>query len=150
MSVRINLLPYREAKRAEARRQMGVMAGGVAALGVVLVLLAHMVMSGYISSQETRNNFLVSENAALDKKIEEIKRLQGEIEALKARKSVIETLQFDRAAAVHARRGAVLAGARPRRLAHLGGLPRAGDHSGRQRRRIRPATRLTRRSRSQL
>lgn len=100
MSVRINLLPYREAKRAEARRQMGVMAGGVAALGVVLVLLAHMVMSGYISSQETRNNFLVSENAALDKKIEEIKRLQGEIEALKARKSVIETLQFDRAAAV--------------------------------------------------
>lgn len=100
MSIRINLLPYREQKRGEARRQFTVLAAGVLGLAAAVVVLSHGIVAGYISVQETRNAFVTEENVKLDKKIDEIKGLQSEIEALKARKGVIETLQFERASAV--------------------------------------------------
>lgn len=100
MSIRINLLPYREQKRGEARRQFAVLSAGVLGHAVAVVVLSHGIVAGYISVQETRNAYVMAENVKLDKKIEEIKGLQSEIEALKARKGVIETLQFERASAV--------------------------------------------------
>lgn len=100
MSIRINLLPYRERKRVAARLQMQLLMAATVGVGIALSLMAHGIVAGYISVQDSRNTFMVAENAILDKKIEEIKGLKSEIETLKARKGVIETLQFERASAV--------------------------------------------------
>ena len=101
MSIRVNLLPHREERRKAQRKQLGILAGMVAALAVAVVVLIHGVIAGYISIQADRNTFLKKENASLDKEIDEIKKLQGEIAALLARKQVIERLQTDRAQVVY-------------------------------------------------
>lgn len=101
MTIRINLLPHREERRKAQRKHLGILAGMVAALAIAVVILVHGVIAGYISAQADRNTFLKKENASLDKQIEEIKKLQGEIAALLARKQVIERLQTDRATAVY-------------------------------------------------
>lgn len=101
MTIRVNLLPHREERRKAQRKQLGILAGMVAALAIGIVVLVHGVIAGYIAIQDDRNAFLKKENAALDKQIAEIKKLQGEIAALLARKQVIERLQTDRAQAVY-------------------------------------------------
>jgi len=101
VSIRVNLLPHREERRKAQRKQLGILAGMVAALAIAIVVLVHGVIAGYISVQADRNTFLKKENASLDKEIDEIKKLQGEIAALLARKQVIERLQTDRAQVVH-------------------------------------------------
>ena len=93
---RINLLPHREERRKEQRRQLGVLAAGVAAVGIAITLLVHGVIAGYVSAQNDRNEYLKKANASLDKEIAEIKRLKDEIQALLSRKQIIETLQSDR------------------------------------------------------
>jgi type IV pilus assembly protein PilN len=98
--IRINLLPHRIERRRAQRRQLGVLAGFFAAAGLVIALLVHTVIAGYIDAQNERNEFLKRENAKLDKEIEEIKKLRDDIQALLARKQVIESLQNDRARAV--------------------------------------------------
>ena len=101
MSIRVNLLPHREERRKAQRKHLGILAGMVAALAVAIVVLIHGVIAGYIGVQADRNTFLKKENASLDKEIDEIKKLQGEIAALLARKQVIERLQTDRAQVVY-------------------------------------------------
>jgi type IV pilus assembly protein PilN len=99
--IRINLLPWRSARRATQRKYVATLAGMVGALGLAIVVLVHGVIAGYISVQNDRNDFLKKENARLDKEIDEIKKLKSEIAALLARKQVIERLQTDRAQAVY-------------------------------------------------
>lgn len=99
--IRINLLPHREEKRKARRQQFFALTGLLVALGGLIVFLVHSVIAGYISGQEATNNFLKQEIAALDKEIDEIKRLKEQTEALLSRKQVIETLQANRAEAVH-------------------------------------------------
>ena len=101
MSVHINLLPYREERRRMRQRQFGTQIGLVAALALAIVLLLHVLVSGNITAQQERNQFLKQELARLDKDIGEIGRLRQEVAALLARKQVIERLQSDRAQAVH-------------------------------------------------
>ena len=99
--IRINLLPWRAARRAAQRKYLFTVAGMVAGLGIAIVLLVHGVIAGYIAVQNERNDFLKKENARLDKEIDEIKKLKTEIAALLARKQIIERLQTDRAQAVY-------------------------------------------------
>jgi type IV pilus assembly protein PilN len=101
MTARINLLPHREERRKRARQHFYVVAGGAAALGVLVVVAVHGFYAAKIDTQVQRNSFLKSENAKLDKEIAEIRKLRDEIQALLARKQVIETLQADRAQTVH-------------------------------------------------
>lgn len=98
--IRINLLPHREEKRKALRQQFFALSGLVAVLAIVIVVLMHGVIAGYISQQESRNAFLKKEIASLDKEIDEIKRLKEQIDALVKRKDVIESLQGGRAEAV--------------------------------------------------
>jgi type IV pilus assembly protein PilN len=98
---RINLLPHREERRKRARQHFFVVAGGTAIIGVLLVGLMHTFYAAKIETQNDRNRFLKSEIVKLDKDIAEIKKLRDEIQALLARKQVIETLQADRAQTVH-------------------------------------------------
>jgi type IV pilus assembly protein PilN len=99
--IRINLLPWRSARRAAQRKYLATLAAMVGGLGLAIVVLVHGVIAGYITVQNDRNEFLKKENARLDKEIDEIRKLKGEIAALLARKQVIERLQTDRAQAVY-------------------------------------------------
>lgn len=98
--IRINLLPHREEKRKALRQQFMALVGLVAVLALLIVFLVHGVISGYISQQESKNAFLKKEIAALDKEIDEIKRLKEQTSALLSRKNVIENLQGGRTEAV--------------------------------------------------
>lgn len=99
--IRINLLPWREARRKAHNLQFFILMGMVAGLAASIVLLVHGYYATRISTQTERNRFLKSENTKLDKEIEEIKKLKEEIQALLSRKQVIETLQGDRAQTVY-------------------------------------------------
>jgi type IV pilus assembly protein PilN len=98
---RINLLPHREERRKRARQHFFTVAGGTAIVGVLVVGLMHTFYAAKIETQTDRNRFLKTEIVKLDKDIAEIKKLRDEIQALLARKQVIETLQADRAQTVH-------------------------------------------------
>lgn len=99
--MRINLLPHREEARKARRQQFFSLLGMVAVLGGLVVFLVYSVISGYIGSQEEKNEFLKKEIAVLDKQIDQIKRLKEQTQALLARKQVIEALQQDRGETVH-------------------------------------------------
>ena len=99
--IRINLLPWREARRKARTLQFYILMGMVAGLAASIVLLVHGYYATRISTQTERNKFLKDENAKLDKEIEEIKKLKEEIQALLSRKQVIETLQGNRAQTVY-------------------------------------------------
>lgn len=101
MSARINLLPHREERRKRSRQHFYVLAGGVGIIGALIVVAVHGFYAARIDTQIERNRFLKNENAKLDKEIAEIQKLKDEIQALLARKQVIETLQADRATTVH-------------------------------------------------
>lgn len=94
--IRINLLPHREEKRKALRQQFFALSGLVAVLALLIVVMVHGVIAGYISQQESKNAFLKKEIAALDKEIDEIKRLKEQTNALLSRKGVIESLQGGR------------------------------------------------------
>ena len=98
--IRINLLPHREEKRKARRQQFYGLLVLVSVLAGLIVFLTYSIIDGYITSQEARNSFLKSEIAALDKQIDEIKKLKEQTQALLARKQIIESLQRDRAEAV--------------------------------------------------
>ena len=99
-SPRVNLLPYRAENRKRSRNHFFVLAGGTAVLGALIVVVMHGFYSTKIDTQKDRNQFLKTENAKLDKDIAEINSLKEQIQALLARKQVIETLQADRAQTV--------------------------------------------------
>jgi type IV pilus assembly protein PilN len=101
MNARINLLPHRAERRKRSRNHFFAVAGGTAVIGALIVGLMHTYYAEKIDAQQSRNQFLNSEIAKLDKEIAEINKLKDEIRALLARKQIIETLQADRAQTVH-------------------------------------------------
>jgi len=99
--IRINLLPHREEAKKARREQFFVLAGLVVALGGLVVFAVYTLIAGYISSQESNNDFLKKEIAVLDKQLDQIKHLKEQTQALLARKQVIENLQRDRGETVY-------------------------------------------------
>jgi len=100
-SIRINLLPHREQKRQARQRQFYTLMISLAILGLAVVALVHGILAAKIESQESRNQVLKTEIAKLDEQIKEIDRLRDQIQAVLARKQVVETLQGNRSEAVH-------------------------------------------------
>ena len=100
-AVRINLLPHREQKRQARQRQFISLAASLVVLGLAIVALVHGVLSAQIENQKDRNGLLKKEIAKLDEQIKEIDRLRDQIQAVLARKQVVETLQANRSEAVH-------------------------------------------------
>lgn len=101
MKIQINLLPYRELIRRERRRQFYVVSGLMVGLGAAIGFVGHLWMAGKIEHQDSRNRFLQTEIRSLDTQIREIANLRSQINALIARKQVIETLQGNRVQPVY-------------------------------------------------
>lgn len=101
MTVRINLLPHREQKRAARQQQFILLAALTLGLGAVVAMAGHTFIAAKISNQEGRNAFLKAEITKLDKEIEEIKVLKEKTTALLERKKVVEALQSNRSQVVH-------------------------------------------------
>ena len=99
--IRINLMPHRAIRREALKRQFIGFAVGVALFGVVIWFLVHSMYVDRIEDQQGRNRLLETEIAQLDKQIEEIKKLREQTAQLLARKKVVESLQANRAEAVH-------------------------------------------------
>ena len=99
--IRINLLPHRIAKRRQRRQQFYALAAGMVLLGALIGFGVHMIYAGHIERQEARNAFLKEEIVRIDRDIAEIRRLREQIDAMLARKQVIESLQGTRAETVH-------------------------------------------------
>lgn len=99
--IRINLLPHREEARKARRQQFYTIAAMMVVLSGLVVFLGYTIIDGYIQHQESRNTFLQSEIAVLDKQVEEIKRLKEQSQALLDRKNAIESLQKDRGETVY-------------------------------------------------
>ena len=94
--IRINLLPHRIAKRRQRRQQFYALAAGMVLLGALIGFGVHMIYAGHIERQEARNAFLKQEIARVDRDIAEIRGLREQIDAMLARKQVIESLQTNR------------------------------------------------------
>ena len=67
-----------------------------AIVGVVTIGVVWTILQGYISSQQSRNEFVRNENRKLDTQIKEIATLRQEIDGLRARQRAVEDLQADR------------------------------------------------------
>ncbi|MCG6886779.1 MAG: PilN domain-containing protein [Proteobacteria bacterium] len=98
---RINLLPWRQEIRKEQLRQFLTMLGLSVLLMAAVVALVHIQVSGMISHQSSRNDYLKKEIARVEKQIKEINNLANEKKLLLARMEVIEQLQRNRPEVVH-------------------------------------------------
>lgn len=99
--IRVNLLPHREMRRRRQQKQFFITLGVVVTLGAAVWLMVHTSLAGTFENQVARNAYLTEEIAKLDKEIEDIQRLKDMTAALLSRKKVVETLQSNRADAVH-------------------------------------------------
>ncbi len=93
---RINLLPWREARRTQRQRELIAMLAVVALLAVGLVAMVYSDVGQRIEFQQERNNYLRGEIARLKKAAEELQALQQTRNRLVERLNVIQKLQTSR------------------------------------------------------
>lgn len=98
---RINLLPWREELRQEKQKQFMTLLVLTILLSGAIVGLIHFQMNSKIDYQNSRNSFLTTEIAKLDKQIAEIRELQKVRKSLIERMDVIQDLQASRPSIVH-------------------------------------------------
>lgn len=101
MNARINLLPHRAERRKRSKQHFMTVSGMTVGLGVLVAFLIYQFYARQIEVQNDRNTFLANEIKKLDKDIADINELRNQIQALLARKTIIEQLQQDRAQTVH-------------------------------------------------
>ncbi len=92
----INLLPWREERRQQLKKDFLVTIALVLALGAGLVLMADRVVNGQIDYQNARNQYLKEHIKELDKMVAEIKELERRRNQLLERMRVIQELQGNR------------------------------------------------------
>ena len=98
---RINLLPWREERRQELKKQFAFMAIISCVLAAAIIGLVHMQMQANIDYQLSRNRFMNNEISKLDEEIKEISDLQKVRRNLIERMEVIQDLQGSRPSIVH-------------------------------------------------
>ncbi len=90
---RINLLPWREARRAQRQRELIGMLVAAVLFGAGIVFLVHTEIAHRIEYQQARNDYLRGEIARLKKAAEEMQELQKVKTRLVDRLNVIQKLQ---------------------------------------------------------
>ena len=92
----INLLPWREERRQELKKEFLAAVALVLALAGGLVLLADRIVDSQIQNQQARNQYLTESIKVLDKEVAEIRDLQRRRNQLLDRMRVIQELQGNR------------------------------------------------------
>lgn len=99
--IKINLLDWREAKRAQRQREFLIALAGSLLGGAAIAYFINSSVVSDIDFQNTRNERLRQESKAMDKLISEIKAFEKEKADLLARMRIIEELQRSRTRMVH-------------------------------------------------
>jgi len=94
--IRINLLPYREARHRREILQHLLVAAGVLVLAVVCVTGTHIVYSNMLSDMQAEQDRLVAENRKLKRKIGEIAKLDKLREQVQVKLDAVVRLQEGR------------------------------------------------------
>jgi type IV pilus assembly protein PilN len=92
----INLLPWRDERRAELKQEFLVVLGVVVALGAVMIVAVDLFFNSEIQTQRDRNAYLTQNISVLDKQVDEIRELQRKRTQLLDRMKVIQELQGNR------------------------------------------------------
>jgi type IV pilus assembly protein PilN len=93
---RINLLPWREQQREERKKRFLLILACVLVGGIGTLFLADQYLSGAISRQNARNEFIKTEIVSLDARIKEISELKARRKQLLERMKIIQDLQGNR------------------------------------------------------
>lgn len=97
----INLLPWREERREELKKEFLAILGGVAVLAGVIVFAWHGSISSATQNQIARNNYLQAQIDELSAQVEEISELRKKRAELIDRMKIIQDLQGTRPEIVH-------------------------------------------------
>jgi len=92
----INLLPWREERRQELKKEFLVTVGLVLLLALGLVVLGDRIVNGQIENQNARNQYLADNIKILDEQVAEIRELEKKRNQLLDRMRVIQELQGNR------------------------------------------------------
>lgn len=98
---RINLLPWREAKRKKRQQEFGLVILAAVVLSVLALIIAHMQIESQIKAQAQRNAYLQDQIDVVDRQITEIRDLGKTKASLLARMNIIQELQSSRPQIVH-------------------------------------------------
>lgn len=92
----INLLPWREERRAELKQEFLIVLAVVAVCAGAIVFSVGLFFKGQIQNQNDRNNYLSQNIEELNKQVEEISEMQRKRTQLLDRMKVIQELQGNR------------------------------------------------------
>ena len=92
----INLLPWRETRRQERKKQFLTGLGATLAAVALSVFFWGLIVNGQIDYQKSRNQHLRTNIAVLDQQVEDIRDLQRKRNQLIERMRVIQALQGNR------------------------------------------------------
>ncbi|MDB6061318.1 MAG: pilus assembly protein PilN [Verrucomicrobiaceae bacterium] len=98
---RINLLPWREERRQELKKEFLVIMGGTVVFAFVVLLLSNQVYNSWIDNQNNRNAYLQRNIDELSRQVAEIKEMEAKRRQLLDRMKVIQDLQGTRPLVVH-------------------------------------------------
>lgn len=98
---RLNLLPWRQIRREKEQKEFFIMWGVCLGVALCIVFSMHAFMRHEINSQKKINATLSKTIKMLDVKIEKIKTIQKERDAMIARMNIIQRLQNNRPLTVH-------------------------------------------------
>lgn len=99
-TIRINLLPHREMRRAQQQKAFVALLVTAMLAGLAVVGAGYMILTNKQEAQEARNALLRGEIAKLEAQIKEIALLKDKTNNLLARKKVVEDLQSNRSESV--------------------------------------------------
>lgn len=97
----INLLPWRQERREQLKKEFLIILGGFAFCAAGIVLCWQLLLSNSITTQEARNKFLEERIQELDLQVKEIAELKKQKQELVERMQVIQSLQGNRPEIVH-------------------------------------------------
>lgn len=97
----INLLPWRELKREQEKKNFVILLISAVIVAIAVVFLMNYYFNGLLDQQTRRNQRLQTEITLLDKQIEAIKELKKMREGLIARMKIVQELQATRTLTVH-------------------------------------------------
>ena len=100
MIARINLLPWRQRRRARQRRAFFVQLGVVFSGSACLVFLAALVLDGRIASQDARIEFLRSSLVELEQQVDTIGGIRRRTDDVLERLRVLSDLRRNRSGTV--------------------------------------------------